>query len=176
MLCPGAALVAAAQDRAAATDCPAVIVVQKLHAQQSDVHVCRRQRPSFAAVAGAQQHAVFADGPAVFIVTKIDVVERAGDAGSILLRPTLSTVASEKNRAAIADDPAPFVTDEIDVNQLEPARRALTSPRFAAVVRVNQNAVDHAIAFADGTNGPTFFLAREAKAVKLDLGVVEFFR
>ena len=45
--------------------------------------------------------------------------------------------------------------------QLEPARRALPAPTVATVVRVDKNAVDHALAFADRTDHPSFLLARK---------------
>src|SRR6185369_2127941 len=92
----------------------------------------------------------------------------------VLLRPTRTFITRKQNRSTIANDPTAFVADKINMYQLEPARRALAAPTLAAVVRVDKNAVDDALTFADRTDHPALLLARKAHAVQLDVSAFEF--
>ncbi len=56
------------------------------------------------------------------------------------------------------------------------AGRALTLPRLARVVGVKQNAVDHLLIPADGTDHPTLFLTRETNAVEFNIGAIKLAR
>src|ERR1051325_604847 len=172
---PSLAAVAASQNHAPATNRPAFIVVQKLNAQQRDVHICRNHRPGFTAVRRTQQCAAPPHCPTVFIVPKIDVIKRHVR-GDILLRPTRAFIAREQDRAAIAYNPTPFVTDEVDMDQLQAARSALPQPTLATIVRVDENAIHYTIFLTDGPDHPALLLARKTHPVQLDVGAFAFLR
>src|ERR1043166_8157604 len=170
---PSLASVAASQNHAPAPNRPAFVVVQKLNAQQRDVHIRRNHRPGFAAVCRTQQCAALSHCPTIFVVPKIDVIKRHVR-GDILLRPTRAFIAREQDRAAIADNPTAFVTDEVDMDQLQAARSALPPPTLATIVRLDENAIHYTIFLTDRPDPPALLLARKTHAEQLDVGAFEF--
>ena len=94
---------------------------------------------------------------------------------NFLACPTRSTIACEQDRASFANDPTAFIADKIDMYQLSATGSSLSLPRFAAVLRLHEDAVNHTFALANRADHPALLLTREAHAVKLNIRSLEFF-
>src|SRR6476619_823973 len=137
--------------------------------------VVRCGRPGLTTIGRPQQSSAFTDHPAFFVVAKVDVIKRACGSG-VLFDPCLAGVNGGQDRATRSDNPSSFVIHKIDVNELETAGSLLPSPAFAAVICINENAVNYSFAFAYRANHPAFFLARETNAVKVDISAIKLSR
>src|SRR5882672_7957562 len=133
------------------------------------------RRPVNASIQSSQDCAALADSQASLFAAKVDVENRRRTA-RLLPGPRLSAIDRSENRSLRSGNPAAFVVGKINMNQLQPARRALALPRLATIVCIDQNAIDHPFALADGANHPTLLLAGKTNAVEFDIRAVKLAR
>ena len=66
-----------------------------------------------------------------------------------LARPGVATIVCEENSAALADDPTTLIVIKIHMDQFGVAGRAFALPGFPGIVRLDEDAIDNTIPFAD---------------------------
>src|SRR5687768_15528414 len=114
---PGSPLVRRAQNDAAVSDDPTILIIGEIHAHEIDEIICRDALPCEPAVLGSEDHSFLADHVAFLIVPKIYIEERETGFG-VLKDPRVPAVYRGKDHAVVTDDPAVGTPVIVQMKQL----------------------------------------------------------